>query len=263
MFLLEPEHTQFDLRFRMLGTDVRVHPMFWLVSAFLGWSFLDAGFSYLFLWVVWVFVSILLHEFGHVLAGRLFGTDGHIVLYSFGGLAIGSSNLASRWQRVVVFFAGPGIQLVFYGALWCGLHYFLLPRMGWKSLSPMVRISLLQLLWINWFWPMLNLLPIWPLDGGKIARELFDWLMPGRGIRTALGISLLVSGFLAVNALAGYAGHPLIESEYLPSGDLYIALLFGLLAFSNFQELQQVSSKPWREEYPDRWEQDGDYWKRR
>src|SRR5690242_17632281 len=62
VFLLEPEHTQFDLRFRMLGTDVRVNPMFWLVSAFLGWWWLDEGLSYLVLWIACVFVSILLHE---------------------------------------------------------------------------------------------------------------------------------------------------------------------------------------------------------
>ena len=116
--LLEPNRTPYDLRWRMLGTDVRVHPLFWLVSAVLGWNWYSmrgGGIGYLLLWVFCCFVSVLLHEFGHVLVGRLFGSDGHIVLYSFGGLAVGSSDLRRRWQRVLVLFGGPGAQLVLAG----------------------------------------------------------------------------------------------------------------------------------------------------
>ena len=67
---------------------------------------------YLVLWIICVFVSILIHEMGHVLMGRLFGAEGHIVLYSFGGLAIGSKRLADRWQRIAVSFAGPLAQFI-------------------------------------------------------------------------------------------------------------------------------------------------------
>ena len=262
MFLLEPEQTQFDLRWRMLGTDIRVHPMFWLVSAILGWSWLNLGFAYLVLWVVCVFVSILLHEFGHVLAGRLFGAEGHIVLYSFGGLAVGSSNLANRWQRVVVYFAGPLVQLILYAILEWGVYPQVIPAAkDGARVSPLVVVGLVQLIVINKYWALLNLLPIWPLDGGQISRTVLDWLMPGRGIRVALGISMVVAGLIAVNALAGQAGHSLVP--YLPTGGLYTVFLFGLLALSNFQELQQTTSKPWREEYPEPWERDPDDWKRR
>src|SRR5262245_25627915 len=99
MFLIEPDRTSFDLNFRVLGTSVRVHPLFWLISALMGGDLLRLGLEYLLLWVACVFVSILLHEFGHVLVGRLFGSNGSIVLYSLGGLAVGSNALASRWQR--------------------------------------------------------------------------------------------------------------------------------------------------------------------
>src|SRR5579872_1495033 len=78
----EPDRTPYDLRWRMLGTDVRVHPFFWLFSAVLGWNEFSrpgGGVGYLALWVGCVFVSVLLHEFGHVFMGRLFGADAHIV----------------------------------------------------------------------------------------------------------------------------------------------------------------------------------------
>jgi len=61
----------------MLGTNVRVHPSFWIVSALLGWSwFTDEGFPYLLLWILCVFVSLLVHEFGHILMARCFGSQG-------------------------------------------------------------------------------------------------------------------------------------------------------------------------------------------
>src|SRR5438105_12992959 len=104
----EPSRTQFDLNFSLFGIHVRVHPAFWIVALVFGSSALNDGLVFLLVWVACLFVSILIHEMGHVLAGMCFGSRGNIVLYSFGGLAVGSSELESRWQRVVVFLAGPG-----------------------------------------------------------------------------------------------------------------------------------------------------------
>src|ERR1700722_8245857 len=76
VILQEPNQTPFDLRWRMLGTDIRVHPFFWILALFLGWYRMPGQdgptkMLYLALWVACVFVSVLLHEFGHVLMGRL------------------------------------------------------------------------------------------------------------------------------------------------------------------------------------------------
>src|SRR6516165_8553767 len=68
----EPNETPLDLKWRMFGIPVRVHPFFWLVSAFMGWSTLNRGIIFLVIWVACVFVSVLVHEMGHVLMGRLF-----------------------------------------------------------------------------------------------------------------------------------------------------------------------------------------------
>ncbi len=57
--------TQFDLKFRLLGVPVRVHPFFWVVSAVMGWR--TNNLPAVLLWVGCVFVSILVHEFGHAL----------------------------------------------------------------------------------------------------------------------------------------------------------------------------------------------------
>lgn len=259
MFMLDPGRTQFDLNFRLLGTAVRVHPMFWILSAFLGQSFFERGIEFLLLWIACVFISVLIHEMGHVLMGRLFGSDGHIVLYSFGGLAIGSNLLSSRWQRIAVLFAGPLAQLVFWGFVWLLRNRLLVGPQGG---SDYLHVALDQLDWINWYWPLLNLLPIWPLDGGQITREVLVWLAPRRGIRVALGISLVTAGLLAINSLAAHSGRELIP--YLPAGGLYTALFFGLLALNNLFELQQLGQERprWEDDEPPRWDRDRDSWER-
>jgi Zn-dependent protease len=235
----EPTRTAYDLNFRMLGVDVRVHPMFWLMSVLLGWSAIQLGFAYLAAWVACVFVSILVHEFGHVLMGRLFGTHGHIVLYSFGGLAVGSSALRNRWQRIAVYLAGPGAGFVLFGLVWLLTQYVDLER-----LSPLMLDVLDDLFWINLFWGLLNLAPVWPLDGGQISRDFLDWLLPGRGIRVALGVSIVTAGLFAVNALAVSSGRPLIP--FIRFGGVYTALLFGALAFNSYQMMQFESARrPW------------------
>ena len=250
MLLLEPNRSPYDLEWRMFGTHVRVHPFFWLVSALLGWPLVEhGGLMQLAAWMACCFVSILLHEFGHVWMGRVFGSHGHIVLYSFGGLAIGSNDLANRWQRIAVSFAGPLIQLALWGVLRVSLPW-ILP--GWlhhdepNAMTELGLATLLFLLQINLFWPMLNLLPIWPLDGGQISRNFLEWLAPRNGTRIALGISFVAAGLLAINALVThFRPEPLIP--WLYAGGLFGALLFGALAVGSYQAMQmeEQTRAPW------------------
>jgi stage IV sporulation protein FB len=233
--LLEPDRTPYDLSFHLFGTPVRIAPWFWLVSIIFGWEFVNLGLQYLAIWVACVFVSILLHEFGHVWAGKAFGTDGSIVLYSFGGLAIGASDLRPRWQRVVVYLTGPGIQLALYGALL--LTEYRIGEKGMENMPEPAYITFGILKSINLYWPLLNLLPIWPLDGGKVTREICSALSRD-GVRISLGISIAVAGFIAVHALI--ANHNAnYRIPYLPLG-MFTALFFGALAFESYQLLQQT-----------------------
>jgi stage IV sporulation protein FB len=114
--LTETEPTRVDWRFRLFGTSVRVHPLFWILPLLLAGDARDA-WRVLF-WVVVVFVSILVHEFGHILAMRLFGGDGYIVLGGYGGLAISPSARYHRWSNdVFVSAAGPLAGMLFACAI--------------------------------------------------------------------------------------------------------------------------------------------------
>jgi Zn-dependent protease len=93
-----------------------------------------------------------------------------------------------------------------------------------------VLFSLLQ---INLYWPLLNLLPIFPLDGGQIAREICQAVSPGGGTAFSLGLSMVTAAVLAVHMLLGDRS----PIPYLPRGGTYGAVLFAYLGVSSFQAL--------------------------
>lgn len=276
MFMLEPGQTAWDLRWRMLGIGVRVHPMFWLVTLIMGSNSLRQGVAYLGVWVACVFVSILVHELGHVLAGMAFGTTGYIVLYGMGGLAVGSNQLPHRWQRIVVCFAGPLAGFLFLGLLFvllwvrdpesfpaylvlAGMDLGIPPPEGpeWRlglvrqlTQHPLLFSAVGDLIFINLFWGLVNLLPVWPLDGGQISRDVCDAVAPGRGLSASLGISLVTAGLIAVHSVMEMNGRGILPVHF---GSTYTAIFFGLLALQSFQLLQHAQAeRRWTDDHEDR-----------
>jgi len=254
VFLSEPAESPADIRFWLFGTHVRISPWFWVLTVVLGWDIVSdfdemrTGLIYLMVWVVCVFFSILLHEFGHVWMGRLFGSHGHIVLHSFGGLAIGSNSLNRGWQRFLVSFAGPLIQLLFLAVLIVvGLGFGLLQPvpMGWFLQPPDAKAPLATalgfLLEINLFWPILNLFPIWPLDGGQMSREVCAAVSPRDGAVFSLVISAAVAGLLALHCL-----YPRLLGRAIPIlryfGGVYLAIFFGYLCVQSIMALSALNA---------------------
>ena len=251
MLLGEPPRTQFDLNFSLLGVPVRVHPLFWLVTVLLGGNLSDAG-SVL-SWIIAVFLSILVHEFGHALAMRAFGFRPWIILYGMGGLTSYDQGYGGRRTglkplgQILISFAGPlagfllagvlvlGLAVAGYGDVirWVGpWHSKILPQLEW---FPNLRAGNLinSIFFISVIWGIVNLLPVYPLDGGQIAREVLMSFNPREGIRW----SLMLSMFAAV-AMA------MIGFTQLHS--FYVALFFGYLAFGSYTTLQAYSGRgPW------------------
>jgi membrane-associated protease RseP (regulator of RpoE activity) len=179
----------------MFGTDFRVRPLFWVSCALLGVIYYQypeigdeiGGVTAFFLWMAAVLVSMLAHEIGHALAARWFGGRARIVASGLGDQIFGVDSLR-RWQRVLIALAGPLGNALILGVLWA-ITAVPLP-IDWRFfLAPGVWV----LMWINVFWCLLNLLPLWPLDGGRIAVELGTALFGRRGSTLALLLSLVVS----------------------------------------------------------------------
>ncbi|MCI0380514.1 MAG: site-2 protease family protein [Gemmataceae bacterium] len=234
--LLEPTPSPFDLRWRMFGIPVRVHPTFWLFGAILGWNYVQLGFTYVLLWVACMFVSILVHELGHVFMGRACGHEGYIVLYSFGGLAIGNWHHTQRWQRIAISFAGPAAGFALLGLVFLFQRQFL-PQIDPDFNMPMLRRAVMMLIFMNLFWNLLNLLPVFPLDGGQIMREICTGIAPRSGLRLSLGLSFVIAGLIAV-----YSGIVRAKPElpYPPLDPTFNIILFALLAFESLQLMMAV-----------------------
>ena len=192
----EPPRTPYDLNFRLLGFPVRVHPFFWLGSALLGANALNSGIQYLLIWIAVVFVSILVHELGHALAFRRFGSDSRIILWMFGGLAVPYSSVGRRWKQIVV---SPGGAACRFHSLRVGLWLDKLFALGFaRQRASRSFISTAPCSHVNLIWGIFNLLPVIPLDGGQVSRELCEGEMARAGLADGLKISI---GFAAAVAL--------------------------------------------------------------
>lgn len=257
MLLAEPQETGADLRFEIAGVRVRVSVFFWVAAVLLGWGACQwwagndqrALLQYLALWSAAVFVSILVHELGHALAYRAFGQGAHVVLYHFGGLAIpeawGRRAHLRPFQRLLVAAAGPAAQLALAAVIVLGLkaagRVVPLPfvglgeRLGFfageRFASPFTAAAFEFLLSINLLWPLVNLVPVPPLDGGQIVREGLLTL----GVPEAHRIAGMVG--VVAGAAAAWWGYT--------RGQPYLGILFAMLAVSCWQSLS-AGSPPWR-----------------
>ncbi len=246
VLLGEPPRTQFDFGFSLFGFPVRVCVFFWLAAVLLGQSAASLGAKFLLLWIAAMFLSILIHELGHAFAFRHFGVSSHIVLYHFGGLAIPDS-LGSPWNvntrardpssDLVISAAGPVAQMLgalalivifnvggFKVPVFGFVERILPPQNGRPLPSEEIRLFLAFFINVSFFWALLNLLPVYPLDGGQIARNVLRMFV---GSVQAIPYSLMLS----VGAAA------LVAFWSFGRGDSFIGLMFALLGYSSYQQL--------------------------
>jgi Zn-dependent protease len=158
---VNPTPSAASLRLRFFGIPVAIQPAFFIIVGLLGWA---GSLPNLLIWIGVAFVSILLHELGHALTARSFGSPTSIVIYGFGGLT--SHQHMSVRRDLAVTLAGPGAGLV-VGAL-----VLLIARAVHPVQGSAVHVALAYALWINIGWSLINLLPILPLDGGNAMRGI-------------------------------------------------------------------------------------------
>jgi stage IV sporulation protein FB len=156
-----------------------------------------------------VFVSIIVHELGHALAGQRYGATPFIRLHGFGGVTFLPGTHFNRVQNIVVSAAGPiaGLSLGFL---------VLIISMLAADPPRLASLAIRYGLFVNFVWTFLNLLPIQPLDGGQILGQI---LGPRRtGVTSWIGLVLAV----ALCALA------------LSQRFIFAAFMLAMLAYYNY-----------------------------
>ncbi len=203
------------------GIDIKVHATFLLVLAFgaytLGGTGGWQGALFGLLLTLLLFGSVALHELGHSLVAKAVGVRvKEIVLLPIGGVAVMLGRPRKAWHELVISLAGPAVNVALafgLGAfaimgLWSGMLDIHDLRLT-DSVEPSLAALVAWLLTANLTLAVFNMVPAFPMDGGRVLRALLAMLI---GHDRASGFATRLGQVLAV-ALGGFgliAGNPML-----------------------------------------------------
>ena len=234
--------------FRVAGIDVLLH-WSWFFFAFLRLQSSDTDSSFGLAHYdsqVWFLVEylglfgiVLLHEFGHVLACRsVGGIANRIILWPLGGIAFVDPPPrpgALLWSIA----AGPLVNVLLLAPT---IGFWMVGRAaGWEETAPDLFRFAGSLAWINGYLLLFNILPVYPLDGGKMLQALL-WFVLGRArsLLVAAGIGLLTGLALLVFAI--------VDRSLVWGVMAALGLFFSLVGFQGARALSRMLAAPRREE---------------
>ncbi len=203
---------------RIRGFDIKVDASWFLIAALIVWSLATAYFptelpgaytttlvASAVVAMLGLFASLILHELAHAEVAGHFGLRiSGITLFLFGGVAEMQSEPASGISEFWIAIAGPVASLCLALAFWFSAEIAEVTR------SPAPAIMVLNYLaWINLLLAIFNLLPAFPMDGGRVLRA---WLWTRSGnllaaTRRATTISAIFAyGFMCLGLIAAFSG---------------------------------------------------------
>jgi Zn-dependent protease len=193
------------------GIDVFVHATFLLLIAWIGYSYwLQYGtlakVAEGILFILALFVCVVLHEYGHALTARSYGIKTRdITLYPIGGVARLERLPDKPIEELWVALMGPAVNLVIAAILF--LYLFVT-----NSLSATIALGftsgsfLERLMWVNISLVLFNLIPAFPMDGGRVLRALLAMRMDYvRATQIAANVG---QGLAFLFGLLGLLGNP-------------------------------------------------------
>ena len=228
------------IRFTLFGVSVSIHPSLWGMLAVLGWAFSVPGIPVALsvcLFAVVAFFCLLIHEMGHALVGRhLGGGTPEVALSWLGGDCCNATAVFTRPQGIFMTLAGPLATLSFCGlslalsAFLSGGTFFVgtlscitgqVAPQGSALYPASVTVFLFYAVQISFWWTLLNLLPVFPLDGGQLMHGLMA--SSRRMHRISLGVAAPVAVAAALT-------------------DMWLlAILMSFLAYFNYRCVQLTS----------------------
>lgn len=206
------------VRFSIFGIPVLIQPFFWVSLILIGGGLnanSPSSILRMALFAIAGFVSILVHELGHALTARKFGAYSEITLQAFGGYAAYSGVRLTRPQSFAITAAGPAIQILLGLAILVSLPYL-------PTLNPPGLYFIKTLMSISLFWALLNLLPILPLDGGR----MLDAILGPERIRITLWTTVILAALLAI-------------ASWKTTNSILLPIFLGMFAWQAWQALHE------------------------
>ena len=220
--------------FRVRGIQLSIHSSFFLLVGYVAWEGWTAarwpGALWLVLGMLGVFVCVTLHELGHAAAARYFGIRvPRILLMPIGGMAEMESIPRRPREEIIIALAGPMVNYVIIGLLMIFVRFPADWDANYLELSPMGLGRYLVI--ANAVLGVFNLLPAFPMDGGRVFRALlamrFSYL---RATKIAAHTGKVI-------AAAGAAYLIFYQGNYLGG------VLFAFIIFAGQRELNAVARK--------------------
>ena len=219
--------------FRIFGIQLAIHVSFLLLLAYFGWQGWGLGGAQGMLWstllIVLFFACVILHELGHSLTARRYGVRvPRILLLPIGGMAEFDRIPRRPAEELFITVAGPAVN--FFLVL-------LLAPFVWREVLGLVELRefsmpdlLTQLWWANLVMGTFNLLPVFPMDGGRIFRALLACRLPYlRATWWAVTVGRVLALILAAVAVIFY--------DHLMAGVLFVFIF--LAAGAEYRMLLQ------------------------
>jgi stage IV sporulation protein FB len=208
--------------FTIAGIPVSVSPFYLLLLVLFARG---GGVRSMLVTAVCITVALLVHELGHALVARQLRRNPSILLHGFGG-ATSHERTERDVDEAMIIAMGPAtglfVALLLWGLVWLGARFA--PELLFSS--DLIRQTLSTLLYLSVTWNVLNLLPLWPLDGGQLLR-----LGAGRKLNAALAAKVTHGVALALTAgLLAYCFY---------SGETYTIIILALLGLQNYQALRE------------------------
>jgi Zn-dependent protease/predicted transcriptional regulator len=198
---------------RFAGIDVYIHTTFLLLVAFFGFTYWQQtrtlsgtleGIAFL----LALFLSVVLHEYGHALTARRYGIKARdITLLPIGGVARLERMPDKPLQELWVALAGPTVNIVIAVALfiYLGLSRTIIPLTGMTLTSgPFFE----RLLGVNLSLVVFNLIPAFPMDGGRVLRALLALRLDY--VRATQIAATIGQGLAFLFGIIGLFGNPML-----------------------------------------------------
>lgn len=234
---------------KLFGIDLYVHGTFWLLPLLILFGGVVAGdtsgvpFDLAFVFAV--FGCVALHEVGHALAARYYGIGTRdITLYPIGGVASLERMPDQPGREIVIALAGPLVNLVIAAGLFASivLGNAVVPGSWTAPGLDVLDQFAVRVFWANVVLFGFNLLPAFPMDGGRVLRALLATSMTR--VR-ATQIAVAVGGFVA----AGFFVLGLLSMNVML---MVLAAVVFLLGKAELAAVRvQEASRQWREGYAD------------
>jgi len=210
--------------FTLAGIPVRATLGFLLLIGYYAYSLRSGGLPAISGWLIAVTVSFLVHEFGHALVARRFRLSPEVYLHGWGGLCAHQRAKSDRDDALIII-SGPLAGLALAGVIGL-LQWGLFTTI--RS-NPFLFFFFESMWFINFWWSLVNLLPLFPLDGGQLFRlGLLRVIKPAKKAERI--VHIVAIAIAAIGVLVAVLDKSLL-----------LGILAAMLGFQNIRFLGQGS----------------------